>query len=433
MKLKNLCLVLLTALVIIGCPQPPLEIFEGENIMSLPSMKELFEQDGRIPLIGNIVANPTANATFVNSVSVPSEVSGSGTSSFAISNPGLLRHFNALTAENHMKPSNITNGRASGVISWTWTNADRFVHGAYNSGFKVIGHTLLWHSQIPAWQENMANQTKETALAVMREYVDTVVRRYAGKIHTWDVLNEIFPDNAPQGADWKNAMRRGINEGGQAGNPWYIAIGHEFVYEGFLAARLADPNAILYYNDYNTDMPNRARLIRDMVRYVNDRYLELPAAFKPPEDADRPGRLLIEGIGMQEHHNLSVTTTAIRNSIATFRTLTGIPGQEDIRLSVTELDIVAFPSYSAYTSATGTGGGRDQHANSPKEPAMVTQANLFRSYMNVYLENSDIIERISLWGVTDNMSWRSGGRPLLFDRYGNSKRAYHSFIGALSN
>jgi GH35 family endo-1,4-beta-xylanase len=387
------------------------------NLNVLPPLKEKFANKF---LIGNIFRG--------SSWSSPAEVSGTGASA-TISDTRLTRHFNALTPENHMKPSYLISGYNASTGSVTWntgnqTTVDNFVNAANNSGMKVIAHTLFWHSQNPNWVwQQIASQNgtivsgmdKEKALTIMRTYITAVAGRYAGKIYSWDVLNEAFPDNAASNADWKNAIRKNASGEGQDANPWYVAIGSDFVYEGFLAARLADPNAILYYNDYNTDMSNRARLIRDMVQEVNNKYKT--SGDKPAGEA--AGRLLIEGIGMQEHHNNGVTAASIKATIDLFRSL-------GVKLSVSELDIIAFPSYSAYSSSSGTVTNSDV-----TNQYLLTQAGLFGDYMKLYLDNADIIERVSLWGVTDDISWRAKGLPLLFDPNGKAKPGYYKFVGAL--
>ena len=382
------------------------------DMMDLPPLKDQFQD---YFLIGNIYR-------------AASEVTGTGETA-QINNERLVRHFNALTAENAMKPSYLVNVRnaTTGELSWNVNNraaADNFVDAANNSGIKVIGHTLLWHSQNPQWvwqqiasQSGNAVANKATALAVMRAYIAAVAGRYAGRIYSWDVLNEAFPDNAGNAANWKDAIRRNAGGEGQDANPWYVAIGSDFVYEGFLAARLADPGAILYYNDYNTDMPNRARLIRDMVQEVNAKYLA--GGDKPAGEA--PGRLLIEGIGMQEHHNNGITAARIKATIDTFRPL-------GVKLSVTELDIIAVPQYN---DLGGSGANNNHNAANVTNNTLLTQARLYGEYMNLYLENADIIERVSLWGITDNTSWRSRGLPLLFDHSGKAKPAYYRFTAAI--
>ncbi|WP_461256045.1 endo-1,4-beta-xylanase [Treponema sp. R80B11-R83G3] len=380
MKIKLLAL-LFFGLMLTGCKdlnEKKNDNIKGENmhISFLPPMKNLFTERF---MFGNIFN--------------PSDVSSS-----EVTNLALIRHYNALTAENHMKPAQLSTEKGS----YNFTVADRMVDAAIASGFKVIGHTLLWHSQIPQWQQNIS---PATALEDMKQYITDVTGHFRGKIYSWDVLNEAFPDGG-YSTDWKTSMR--------TNNPWFKTIGSDFVYEGFLAARLADPVAILYYNDYNTDQVDKATLIRDMVKEVNGRY---KTAY--PNET----RLLIEGIGMQEHHNINVSASAIKNTLNLFKPL-------GVKISVSELDvlIITYQDFESYGQGTKK---QDLITGDKRTNGLKKQAELYGQYFKVYLEFSDIIERVSFWGVTDNRSWRSAGLPLLFDSYGNAKDAYYSVIGSL--
>jgi len=342
-------------------------------------------------------------------------------------------HFDTITAENNMKPEKYTDARneTTGEITYTWATADGFVNSAQNAGMKIIGHTLLWHSQNPSWMTSQVGakiggtgsnkdnpkMEKEAALSIMKAYITEVVNRYKGKIYSWDVLNEAFPDGGWK-SDWKDSMR--------PENPWYFAIGSDFVYEGFLAARLADPGAILYYNDFNTDNHGKATMIIAMVTEVNNRYLDLAASSKPA--GDPAGRLLIEGIGMQEHHNLSVPASNIRTTLDRIESMIFSSGAQ-VKVSVSELDVLG----QTWGQFSPVGQGTNRHGSSTVTNAgLVSQMNLYAEYMKVYYDYRNIIERISFWGITDNASWRSGGLPLLFDSKGMAKPAYYGFINALN-
>ena len=370
------------------------------SILDLPPLKDQFAD---YFLIGNIFRGTA------------SEMSGTG-SAAVFSDERLTRHYSVLTAENNMKPGYLVTGYDNGTYAWNENNrttADNFVASCANSGIKVVGHTLLWHNQNASWMTGMATKSSETALAAMKGYIAEVAGRYQGKIHSWDVLNEIFPDSVQSSNNWKNVMRKE--------NPWYAAIGSDFVYEGFLAARLADPEAILYYNDYNTNMPSKATMIRNMVRDVNNRYLA--GSDKPAGEA--PARLLIEGIGMQEHHNNDIKAASIKAAIDLFRPL-------GVILSVSELDILAYDTYSGLEAAGGHGPSQNHNAQSSNQQ-LLTQADLYGQFMELYLANADIIERVSLWGIIDSYSWRSRGLPLLFDHNGKAKPSYYRFTGALNS
>jgi endo-1,4-beta-xylanase len=352
----------------------------NDNIMALTPMKDQFA--GKF-LMGNVFN--------------PSDITGTGASA-EIKDERLTRHYNILTAENNMKPSYIAPNKGS----YTYTTADNMVAAAIAADIKVVGHTLLWHSQNANW---MTSTTSPVTLEDMKTYITAVVDHFKGKIYSWDVLNEVFPDGVSASADWKQVMRKAGDS--QAPNPWYVAIGSDFVYEGFLAARLADPNAILYYNDYNLDNVGKATMVRDMVLAVNQKYAqEYPNA----------NRKLIEGIGMQSHHNTNVQASSIKATLNLFKSL-------GVKISISELDVLA----QGYSSTVANGPNKAPAAGNN----LTLQATRYGEYMKVFLEFSDIIERVSLWGITDDKSWRSAGQPLLFDADGKAKPAYISFIGAL--
>jgi uncharacterized repeat protein (TIGR02543 family) len=388
------------------------------DIMNLPPMKDADQIGKHFALVGNIFN--------------PGDVNSGGTD-FTGNGLALKRHYNILTMENNMKPSYLSNNNGTG-FTWNTGNrdtAERMINAARAQNIKVVGHALLWHSQNPDWVWNQiasktgtAIATPEAALATMKNYITTVAGHSAfkGKLYSWDVLNEVFPDNASRSnADsWKTQMRSGKSGEGQDANPWFVAIGHEFVYEAFLAARLADPDAILYYNDYNTDNATRADLIRDMVQAVNNQYAALPANQKPAGEAS--GRKLIEGIGMQEHHNLSVSASSVRTTLGKFRAI-------GVKVAVSELDVLGTANYGDFSPTPGS--GTNKHTLSPvTNTQLITQATRFAEYMTAYIEYKDIVERVSLWGVRDSNSWRSGGLPLLFDHNGKAKPAYYKFLEA---
>jgi endo-1,4-beta-xylanase len=347
------------------------------DMMTLPPLKDQFSN---YFLIGNITRSS-------------GDYSGE-----AITNTRLTRHFNVLTAENHMKPDAYGGSRSGTTVSGlTYTNSDAFVNAATASGFKVHAHVLLWHSQNSGWISSLSASTgKETALGAMKDYITKVMTHYKDKIYSWDVLNEVFPDNIGANADWKTAMR--------TNNPWFASIGSDFVFEGFKAARQADPDAILYYNDYNLDNANKAGATHRMVRDVNQQWTSDPLY---------DGRKLIEGIGMQSHHNTGVSAANISTSLNLFKQL-------GVKISISEIDVLS-QGWSDYDKVTPTNAGKLQ------------AANLYGEYFKLFLQNSDIIERVTFWGVYDEQSWRSGGRPLIFEGSSTSKAkpAYYKIIEAL--
>jgi len=351
---------------------------QSDNILSLPPMKDQFR--GYFD-IGNVFN--------------PKDISGG-----KVSNERLTRHYNVLTAENNMKPSHLSTGRGS----YNFQNADNMVNAAIASRFKVVGHTLLWHSQIPEWQRDLRNNTtsKATTLEWMKTYITDVVSHFKGRVYLWDVLNEAFPDGGYTAAsNWRNSMRGDS----QNGNPWYIKIGAEFVFEAFLAARQADPDAILYYNDYNLNQTNKATMVRNMVGDVNSQWAS---------DSRYDGKKLIQGIGMQSHHNIDVPASQVKASLDLFRPL-------GVEISISELDVLSqsWGDFNSNPKIPPTTNGRAK------------AAELYGEYFKVFLDNADIIKRVTFWGVSDNESWRSSGLPLIFDSRSMAKDAYFKVVGVL--
>jgi endo-1,4-beta-xylanase len=366
------------------------------DMMTLPPLKDQFS---KYFLMGNIFHNGKPRQE------IPSDVSGS-----TISNERLTRHFNVLTAENEMKPAYLCGAAPGQYNQNNMALAKRMVDAALAADIKVVGHTLLWHSQIPQWQQNLRSDatSQADALRYMREFITYIMNEFKGKIYSWDVLNEVFPDGGfTPDSNWRDVMRKDAN-----GNPWYMKIGADFVYEAYVAARRADPNAILYYNDYNLDQTAKARMVRNMVNEVNERYKREVGG----------NRLLIEGIGMQSHHNTGVTAARIRSSLNLFRPL-------GVKISISELDVLS-QSWNEFSRNPEPGTSMDSTATNLGK---MEAANLYGQYFKLFLENSDIIERVSFWGVYDAQSWRAKGLPLIFDGIDVSKAkpAYYNVVGAL--
>jgi endo-1,4-beta-xylanase len=363
------------------------------DMMNLPPLKDQF---ANYFLIGNIATTSDAN--------------NNGTS---ITNTRLTRHYNVLTSENDMKPSSYNGSRSGATVSGlTWTNSDRFVNAATVSGFKVHGHVLLWHRQNPNWINALNSNTgKEIALGAMRSYITQVVSRYKGKIYSWDVLNEVFTDSVSPMANWKIVMRtRGDRQGP---NPWFLAIGSDFVFEGYKAARLADPGAILYYNDYNLDNVGKSSMVAYMVLDVNE-------AWKKDPKYDK--RLLIEGIGMQSHHNTTVSVDAIQATLERFKPL-------GVKISISEIDLVN-QSWIQYDSNKADNTVANTTVTNTSK---LFASNLYGGYFKLFIQYQDIIDRVTFWGVYDEQSWRAKGLPLIFEGTPTSKAkpAYYKVVNSL--
>ena len=376
------------------------EIYIPEWNMALPSLAELYAD---YFLVGNIWSNNI-------------NMNMSNTEEF-------FRHqFNAVTAENHHKPSFIA--PSPGV--WNWDVQDEIVDWAEANGLAMIGHTLIWHSQSPTWLTDQpgttAPLTRAEAIENMELYINTVAGRYSGRIYAWDVLNEAFLSSLGEAEweadpDWRNQLRqRGT---GVADNQpqWYAAFangadaaagehGSDYVYYAFRFARLADPHAILFYNDYNEEQIGKREAIAQMVEQINARWAT---------DPDYDGRLLIEGIGMQSHYHLDQWQTdldLVRPAIERFI-------ETGARIAITELDI----------TVGGQGGDHPATLTAPLSAAdQARQAAAFARLFGYYLEFSDYIDRVTIWGLADSQSWRAWGHPLLFDGDFQAKDAFQAVV-----
>jgi endo-1,4-beta-xylanase len=293
----------------------------------------------------------------------------------------LKRHFNAATAENHMKPDYIAPSSKGGA--YKWDSADKIVDAANAAGLKMHGHTLVWHEQTPSWMTSDGDQ-----MANLKKYVTDVVTRYKGKVVSWDVVNEAMKENSDisgsDAADWKKCLRD---------SPWNKA-GTTYIEEAFRAARLADPSARLFYNDYNLNGENKSKATYNMVKDINAR------------NSNVAGRPLIDGIGMQTHHHLNTNPATVKAAIELFASL-------GVEIAISEMDIVA-----------ADGGGISMGYGAWNESNAQKQAVLYAKMFDIFKDNAKHITRVTFWGLDDGTSWRSKNYPLLLDANFGLKPAF---------
>jgi len=315
----------------------------------------------------------------------------------------LKHHYCAVTAENAMKPVYV----AQAKDSYHFDEADALVHWANDNGLKMIGHTFVWHGQSAPWlnkNEDGSVLTRAEAKANMESFIKTYASRYSGKIYSWDVMNEIFRDSGTFSGNWRDSLRAD-SDNARAVAHWYLAYensadadkgesGSDYVFDAFYFARKYDPNAILYYNDYNEEVPPKRDAIAAMVEEIN-------AMWQAHPEYDQ--RLLIEGIGMQGHCNHNTNLEWVRLAVERFV-------QTGAKISVTELDI--------------TFGSQDAPAIPLTEEQSLRQAEMYRYLFNLYVEYAEHIERVTFWAKDDGSSWRSWGQPVLFDENGNAKESF---------
>ncbi|WP_207533128.1 endo-1,4-beta-xylanase [Desertivirga arenae] len=312
----------------------------------------------------------------------PKDLSGE-TASF------IKTHFNSLTPENAMK---------MGVIHpsekyYAWRDADSIVSFAQRNGLRVRGHNLCWHEQTAAWMFKDAEGktvSKELLLQRLKEHIFSVVKRYEGKIYVWDVVNEAIDDDSTK------FLRN---------SPWYQICGEDFIVKAFEYAHEADPKAKLFYNDYNTERPEKMeRVFRLMKKLV---------------DAKVP----VHGVGLQAHWSIyEPSESELRNTISKFSSL-------GLEVQITELDMSVYP------------WEKERREKRPGESDVLTpeleqkQVEQYSKVFRIFRENWDKITSVTFWNISDQYTWLDTypvpGRknyPLLFDTNLKPKKAFWEVV-----
>jgi endo-1,4-beta-xylanase len=282
--------------------------------------------------------------------------------------------------------------------------ADQYVAFGEKHHMWIVGHNLVWHSQVPAWvfhdgQGNLL--TRDALLARMKDHIDTVVGRYKGRIQSWDVVNEALNEDG--------TLRQSL---------WEKIIGDDYIAKAFEYAHEADPAAQLTYNDYNIEKPAK----RDgAVRLVK----QLLADGAP-----------ISCVGIQDHDSLTEPSAEQEDAaIQAFAAL-------GVKVAISELDVdVLPPALGHMTADVSAHAAADPKLNPwPKklpDPVQQQLAERYGELFRVFVKDKADISRVTLWGVMDGDSWKNNwpvrGRtdyPLLFDRKGKAKPAFFAVVQA---
>lgn len=311
----------------------------------------------------------------------------------------ITEHFNSYTAENEMKWERIHPEETE----YDFASGDALAAlGEKHDGF-VVGHTLVWHNQTPNWVfEDTEGQpaTREMVLRRMEDHIATVMGRYQGRIAGWDVVNEA------------------LNEDGTLRDTtWRELIGDDYIAKAFEFAHAADPDAKLYYNDYNLWKPEKRA---GAVALVQD----LQARGVP-----------VHGVGIQGHFGLdSPPLELLEASIAAF-------GALGVTVMITELDVsvLPFPSSDQWGADLSVSFALREELN-PYTAGLppdvrVAQDNQYRALFALFLKHREVIDRVTLWNLNDATSWKNNwpivGRtdyPVLFDRQNRPKSTVRALI-----
>ena len=288
----------------------------------------------------------------------------------------ILREFNSVTCENDMKPEP-TEPREG---QFNWENADRIANFCRANGIKLRGHCLMWHSQIGQWMYN-DNPTKEKFYERMKNHIQAIVTRYKDVVYCWDVVNEAMTDDPNAEDPYRQSAM-------------YKLCGDEFIAKAFQFAREADPNALLFYNDYNECDPVKSQRIFNMVKKM--------------KDAGVP----IDGIGMQGHYNIyGPTEQEVDNAIKLYKQIVK-------HIHVTELDIRVNAEMGGQLRFSREGVNI---SDSVKQHLADQYARVF----NVFRKHKDVVDCVTFWNLSDRDSWLGAANyPLPFDSEYKPKLAY---------
>jgi endo-1,4-beta-xylanase len=305
----------------------------------------------------------------------------------------ILREFNSVTPENAMKMGPIHPQENQ----YNWKDADAIVNFATAHGMRIRGHNLCWHEQTPGWlfvDSRGDTVSKAVLLQRLKDHITAVVGRYKGRIYAWDVVNEAVADENSN--DTSGILRN---------SPWYRICGEEFVTRAFEYAHAADPSAQLFYNDYNTERPDKRERVYRLLR-------KLVAAGVP-----------VTGVGIQAHWSIyEPSGEDLRASINRFSSL-------GLKVQITELDISIYP------------WEKNRRARRPGELDAYTpelqqrQAEQYKDIFSVFRDYKTVLNGVTFWNVTDKHTWLDQypvpGRknyPLLFDTAGRQKKAYWEVV-----
>ncbi len=303
----------------------------------------------------------------------------------------IIGNFNSIVAENCMKSEMIQPVEGK----FDFSLADQFVKFGESHKMFIVGHTLVWHSQVPKWfftDDKGLEVSREVLIERIHKHISTLVGRYKGRVKGWDVVNEAIND-----------------DGSYRASPFYRIIGKDFIKLAFQFAHEADPDAQLYYNDYNMALGGKREGVIKMV-----------------EELKREG-IRIDAIGMQSHIGLySPTVGEFEKSILAFSSL-------GVKVMMTELDLSVLPSPWENTGANVSDRVAYQEKMNPYKNGVSVEKiaeweKVYSDYFKLFIKHQDKISRVTLWGLTDADSWKNDwpirGRtdyPLLFDRNHKAK------------
>ncbi len=310
------------------------------------------------------------------------------------------KHFNSITPENILKWEEVH----PEPNKYNFEPADRYVALGEKYKMFIVGHTLVWFYQTPDWvfqDESGKPLGREALLARMKEHIFTVMGRYKGRIHGWDVVNEAISA-----------------DGGFRKCKWLEIIGQDYILKAFEYARQADPDAQLYYNEYDLEKEAKRQGTIKLIRDLQSKGVR------------------IDGLGIQGHYFLEYPPIEeLETSIMALSKL-------GVKLMVTEMDVGVLPFYPVDSKlvALSSFSPEMQKKHNPypdglPDSAQKDLANRYAELFSLFHRHRDKLSRVTFWAVQDRQSWRSympiSGRtdyPMLFDRQCKPKPAFDAVV-----
>jgi len=310
----------------------------------------------------------------------------------------IKNQFSSLTAENVMKWEEIHPKKNK----YNFKISDLIVSMAQENDQDLIGHTLVWHNQIPEWVTRNPDGSlveKNKLFDNITQHISSVAGRYSGKIKGWDVVNEAI-----------------LDDGSFRKNDFYNIAGEDYIFKSFEIAQKVDPSAELYYNDFSMYKPEKCDAAIVVANKIKDKGIR------------------IDGIGLQAHWGLDYPTIdEIEQSIIKIY-------EAGYKVHFTELDIDVLPNLWEIEGADLSDNFKSNDELNPYRKHLPDSiSNLlairYSEIFDLFVKHSNKIERVTFWGLSDGHSWKNDwpakGRtnyPLLFDKENEPKEAYHDIL-----
>lgn len=322
----------------------------------------------------------------------------------------VLRHFNAISPDNELKPESLH----PGPDVWNFAPADAFCQFGKDNGMWILGHTLCWHNQTPAFlwtRPDGKPMSKDEIFESVRAYIETVCTHFLGKVDAWDVINEIVSE-----------------EGGYRDLGWVHALGadpavvDEFVKHVFRCAEKYAPDTELYYNEFNCWRPSKLAGIVRLVKMLQAEGIR------------------IDGVGIQAHWGLGYPRNEYIDAAIDQLSALGV------KVNISELDVDVLP-ISKDAQVIGRSlqdpmyqqeefeAFLDPYKDGLPEDVEDRLAARYEELFKIFYAHKDQIARVTFWGVHDGTSWKNDSPianrtnyPLLFKRDYTPHKAYYSVI-----